>query len=75
MFLGLHGSGSNIILNGFGSGSSGSNKQKSKKYLEFYYFETLLDFLSMKTDVNLPGSGMEKIGSGIRDYHPRSATL
>ncbi len=28
--------------------------QNSKKNHDFYYFETILDFLSLKNDVNVP---------------------
>jgi hypothetical protein len=33
---------------------------KNKKNLDFHYFVTFLDFLSMKTDVNVPSKVISK---------------
>ncbi len=57
--FGPPGSGSFIILFGSGSGSGYFHQQakKVRKNIDFYYFSILWllsDFLSMKTDANVP---------------------
>jgi hypothetical protein len=52
------GSGSTSQRYGSGSGScsgSGSSCKNSTKNLDSYYFVTLIDFLSLKNDVNVDG--------------------
>jgi hypothetical protein len=39
------------------------------------FFDADLDSGSWSLSTLVPGSGLEKIVSGIRDKHPRSATL
>ncbi len=52
--FGPPGSGSTRQRYGSGSGSGSGSCKNSNKYLDFYYFVNLFDFLSLKNVVNVP---------------------